>query len=648
MSRPNRRLPASAALALCAGALFVALPVAAATGSSPSSTSASDTATPSLVEARQPQFVTLQQPAGISCPETQYIGDWDADGTPNYIQTSNYDADGNLLVRETDTDGDGTPNRRNTFAYDADGRQILIEFDTNADGIVDERRTQELIDGYWVTTTYDPADGPASRYQRALNDADGNRLLYQEDLDADGTWEYTAKSVYNASGYQIESLIDNEGDGVYDRRTVNYWTDDGQFAGSDTDQDNDGVIDRTLRIRFENGGLRRIEETDDNADGTVDSRAVVDLDADGREIFEGSDENADGIYEESAFYEYDEQGRFVAQRGDEDGDGVFDFVSTIEYSPDGSSSIRRTDQDGDGTIDRIATDQLDVFGRATRTEYDDDADGTIDSIVTSDFECACHRGRDAACLLGGAFSVEGWMRDFQTPPKNYDTEVMTFATPRAQTSQAVFFESFTPGNFEVGVKMVDGCGLAPGNPLRAYWIFAGGLTNAYTALTVTDTATGNTFEWMNPAGNFPTTIGDTGALPCAGGTPSCSDSDTRACLLDGRFAVEGIMEDFSDPPAAFDLRVMDFATLRAETKQAVFFDSFSEGNFEVGVKMVDACDLPTDNPLRAYWAFYGGLTNAETEIRITQLETGLSDIWANPEGAFPTTEGRTAAFPCID
>ena len=240
------------------------------------------------------------------------------------------------------------------------------------------------------------------------------------------------------------------------------------------------------------------------------------------------------------------------------------------------------------------------------------------------------------------------MRDFQTPPKNYEALVMDFASSRAQTDQAVFFESFTAGNFEIGVKMVDGCGLAPGNPLRAYWVFAGGLTNAYTALTVTDTATGNTFQWTNPAGSFPTTVGDTGALPCASGTPSCTDSETRACLLGGRFAVEGMMEDFAVPPAPFDLQVMDFADLRAETNQAVFFDSFTEGNFEVGVKMVDACDLPLDNPLRAYWAFYGGLTNAETEIRITQLETGLTDTWANPEGSFPTTEGRTAAFPCVD
>lgn len=601
-----------------------------------------------LVDAREPQLVTLNQPAGISCPETRYTGDWDADGTPNHIQTSTYDADGNLLVREVDTDADGTPNRRNTFAYDADGRQILVEFDQNGDGTVDERRTQELIDGYWWTTTYDPADGPATRYQRALLNADGRQLLYQEDLDVDGIWEYTRKTVYNSSGYQIERLTDQDGDGTYDSRTVLYWTDEGEFAGSDDDSDNDGTVDRRRRVRFENNGLRRIEEIDKDADGTVDSLYVEESDARGNPAFEGADEDADGDFEESSYFDYDEMGRFVGQRTDDDGDGVFDHISTVEYAPDGRSRTRRTDSDADGTIDRTSFALLDVFGRATRTEYDDDADGTVDSIVESEFDCACRRGDDAACLLGGSFSVKGTMRDFQTPPKNFETRVMTLAATRAQTEQAVFFESFTPGNFEVGVKMVDGCGLAPGNPLRAFWVFAGGLTNAYTAVTVTDTATGETFEWTNPAGTFPTTVGDTGALPCTSGTPACSNSDTRACLLGSRFAVEGVMEDFASPPVEFDLRVMEFGDSRAETEQAVFFDSFTEGNFEVGVKMVDACGLPPGDPLRAYWAFYGGLTNAETEIRITQLETGLSDVWTNPEGSFPTSEGRTAAFPCID
>ena len=108
------------------------------------------------------------------------------------------------------------------------------------------------------------------------------------------------------------------------------------------------------------------------------------------------------------------------------------------------------------------------------------------------------------------------------------------------------------------------------------------------------------------------------------------------------------MRDFSMPPQNFETAVMDFPTGRAESDQAVFFESFAPGNFEVGVKMVDACGFPEGNPLRNFWVFYGGLTNAETRIEVTQLSTGMVDVWENPVGVFPLSEGRTSAFPCDD
>jgi hypothetical protein len=123
--------------------------------------------------------------------------------------------------------------------------------------------------------------------------------------------------------------------------------------------------------------------------------------------------------------------------------------------------------------------------------------------------------------------------------------------------------------------------------------------------------------------------------------------DETACLLADRFQVTGVMKDFADPPEEFPTRVMSFpGDGRAESAQAVFFQSFTAGNFEAGVKMVNACGLPVSHPLRAYWAFYGALTNAETRIRVTQRSTGLVDEWFNPAGTFPVSEGRTKAFSC--
>jgi hypothetical protein len=85
---------------------------------------------------------------------------------------------------------------------------------------------------------------------------------------------------------------------------------------------------------------------------------------------------------------------------------------------------------------------------------------------------------------------------------------------------------------------------------------------------------------------------------------------------------------------------------RAETDQAAFFHSFNPGNFEVGVKMVNACGLQAGHPLRSFWIFYSGLTNAATEVRAVDTSTGRVDVWRNPAGTLPTAEARTDAFPC--
>ena len=264
---------------------------------------------------------------------------------------------------------------------------------------------------------------------------------------------------------------------------------------------------------------------------------------------------------------------------------------------------------------------------------------------------ACIADDDTACLLGGKFSVEGTMKSFDNPPVTFPTKVMNFGGSggRAESDQAVFFESFTEGNFEVGVKMVNGCGFPQGSPVRAYWAFFGALTNAETQIEIEDTVTGQIVRWNNPQGAFPMTLGDTSAFPCTSGPSieACTPNENQACLLGDRFKVTGTMKSFDNPPQDFLTKVMSFGgNGRAESDQAVFFESFTEGNFEAGVKMVDACGFPAGNPLRAYWVFYGALTNAETQITVTRVATGDTDVWHNPAGVFPISEGRTSAFPC--
>jgi len=275
----------------------------------------------------------------------------------------------------------------------------------------------------------------------------------------------------------------------------------------------------------------------------------------------------------------------------------------------------------------------------------------VASATTAASTPPCVRDANTACLLGSKFRITGEMKNFQNAV--FPLQVMDFPGGRAESNQASFWQSFQIGNFEIAIKMQNACSLPQGHPLRFFWLFFGGLTDQRTDMTIRDTVTGQTIVVTNPANTFPTTIANTAAFPCVnlGGATNCTANDTTACLLDGRFKVTGSMRNAQQQE--FITNVMHFVNAaslqprnRAETDQAAFFQSFEPGNFEVGVKMLDACTLPQGHPLRFYWIFYGGLTNAFTEVRAVHTTTGRVDIWRNPALTLPTTEGRTMAFPC--
>lgn len=77
----------------------------------------------------------------------------------------------------------------------------------------------------------------------------------------------------------------------------------------------------------------------------------------------------------------------------------------------------------------------------------------------------------------------------------------------ALTADSGFFWYFSDSNVELIVKVLDGCGLN-----QRYWLFAGGLTNVETTISVLDTHTGVTKSYVNPLGTPFAPIQDTGAF----------------------------------------------------------------------------------------------------------------------------------------
>ena len=66
---------------------------------------------------------------------------------------------------------------------------------------------------------------------------------------------------------------------------------------------------------------------------------------------------------------------------------------------------------------------------------------------------------------------------------------------------------FTPNNWEMLVKVLDGCSLN-----GHFWVFAAATTDVEYVLRVTDMQTGAVREYSNPLGNAAAAITDTSAF----------------------------------------------------------------------------------------------------------------------------------------
>lgn len=298
----------------------------------------------------------------------------------------------------------------------------------------------------------------------------------------------------------------------------------------------------------------------------------------------------------------------------------------------------------------------------------------LKNLVLSGPNLACTSDGNTGCLFNDRFQVEvGW----DTGSGSGEGQVMTFGGQRAESDQSVFFYFFNPENFEMGVKMVDACSFND-----SFWIFASGLTNVEYTITVFDTFSGQSRQVHNPLGSYPQTVGLTdgvGGFDCTPGdgvrtfaptpdqirqvvaeapadplgdaivapvTPevgTCvADGDT-ACHLADRFRVEVTWTTVEGTGSA---QVMSFGGQRASSDQSSFWYFFNPENFEMGVKMVDACV----EPFNAYWVFVSGLTNQAYDVTVTDTVTDTVRHYTNPLGSYPQTIGATGAndgFPCL-
>lgn len=113
----------------------------------------------------------------------------------------------------------------------------------------------------------------------------------------------------------------------------------------------------------------------------------------------------------------------------------------------------------------------------------------------------CVPGSTVMCLQGFRFEVKASYRAAGSPAG--------VATTVLLTSDTGYLWFFAASNVEAVVKVLDGCALN-----QHYWVFAGGLTNVRTAITVTDTVTGTSRTYDNPLGTPFQPLQDTSAFDC--------------------------------------------------------------------------------------------------------------------------------------
>ncbi|HEX4965651.1 MAG TPA: hypothetical protein VF173_32875 [Thermoanaerobaculia bacterium] len=119
---------------------------------------------------------------------------------------------------------------------------------------------------------------------------------------------------------------------------------------------------------------------------------------------------------------------------------------------------------------------------------------------------------------------------------------------------------------------------------------------------------------------------------------TCVRDAATGCLQSGRFEVTVSWATTGGAGAA---QVMSFNGQRAESDESVFWWFFSPTNFEMGVKVLNACALNNK-----FWVYLSGLTDQGWTVTVRDTQTGAVKTYSNPLGQLSTTFADSAAFNC--
>ena len=219
----------------------------------------------------------------------------------------------------------------------------------------------------------------------------------------------------------------------------------------------------------------------------------------------------------------------------------------------------------------------------------------------------------------------------------------------AGTNDSGLFSFFGRDNWEVLVKVLDGCAVNGRD-----WVFAASATDLGYVIRVTDTMTGELREFRNEGGRLARAVTDATAFAdrcetrpaSAAGTSSdgadpgasdVEDEQTGACasglcLHEGRFEVD--VHWFTDGSERSAAR-----PARAGTDVSGLLWFFEPDNWEMLVKVLDGCGVNGH-----YWVFAASATDVGFDIEVTDTQTGDVRHYTKNPGEAAVAMADMAAF----
>ena len=274
------------------------------------------------------------------------------------------------------------------------------------------------------------------------------------------------------------------------------------------------------------------------------------------------------------------------------------------------------------------------------------------SVTTGAFQGACREGAGDLCLRDGRFEVRAhWSR-----PDVLEEFGAGTAVPVDISDESGLFWFFEPENIELVVKVLDGREIN-----GSYWVFFGALSDVEYWITVRDAESGERRTYHNPPkeacgqkdllafSDMTAARGRSGAEDASGrsgfdllrmnvasldvswidlasdGSGHCEAGDERLCLLDDRFSVD---VEFIDPNVDADAPRAARVIPSLTTGKTGFFWFFSPSNVELAVKMLDGRGVNG-----RFWFLYGGLSDVEYTITVTDTVAGNAATYRNEAGS---------------